>query len=145
MLFGAPYLSTSKKRIDAMLSLARLKETDVVYELGCGDGRIIRKISARGVKSAVGFEFSFPTFLFAYLKNFFAAARSKIKFRNFWKQDYSDADLLICFLLERTMMDFEKKIWPSLKKGTRVISNEFAMVNVEPSLKEGFVYLYVKK
>ena len=71
--------------------------------------------------------------------------REVIKFGNFWKKDFSNADVLICFFLESSMREFEKKIWPTLKVGARVISNEFKMKDVEPDGKEGNVYLYIKK
>ena len=51
---------------------------------------------------------------------------------------------MICILLERTMKDFEKKIWATLKKVTRVISNEFRMHGIESEAVDSRVYLYVK-
>ncbi|MBD3338191.1 MAG: SAM-dependent methyltransferase [Candidatus Lokiarchaeota archaeon] len=145
MLYGAPFIPTSKKRIKAILDLGNFSERDIVYDLGCGDGRIIRAIAKMKVKKAVGYEFSIPTYLYARLKTALYGRGEKIIFGNFWNKDLADADVLICFFLDRTMRDFERKIWPNLRTGTRVISNEFKMKDVEPKNKQDSVYLYVKK
>lgn len=145
MLYGAPFIPTGKKRIKAILKLGNFSERDVVYDLGCGDGRIIRAIAKKKVKKAVGYEFSIPTYLYAKLKTALFGGGEKIKFGNFWNKDFSDADVLICFFLDRTMRDFERKIWPKLKTGSRVVSNEFKMKSVKPEKKQDSVYLYVKK
>lgn len=142
---GAPYLPTGDKRLKAMLRLANLKADDRVVDLGCGDGKVIAAVSDHGVKEAVGYEFSIPTFFVAKFRKFFRKGDEKIVFGNFWKKKMDNFDVVICFLLEKTMLDFEKKIWPKLKKGTRVVSNEFKMRGVSPDKEEGRVYLYVKK
>ena len=128
-----------------MFSLLKFFPNDVVVELGCGDARIIRKVASLGVKCAIGYEFSVPTYLWACFQRFLKQGKEVIVFADFWKQDFSEVDVVICFLLENTMLDFEKKIWPKLKVGAKVVSNEFKMSGVSPNKKEGRVYLYVKK
>jgi len=145
MLFGAPFIISSKKRISSIFNLVKFDKNDVVVELGCGDARIIRKVASLGVKNAIGYEFSVPTYFWACFQKFLNKSKEKIIFADFWKQNFEDVDVLICFLLENTMLDFEKKIWPKLKKGAKVVSNEFKMKSVTPDREEGRVYLYVKK
>lgn len=142
MIFGAPMLRTSDKRLAAILKLADFKSTDRIVDLGCGDGKLIRAIANRGVMDVVGYEFSVPTYLLAKI---LTRSKAKVVFANFWKQDLKDFNVIICFLLPRTMLDFEKKIWPHLSRGTKVISNEFLMSKVTPARRDGRVYLYVKK
>lgn len=142
MIFGAPMLRTSDKRLADILKLGRFDAKDRIVDLGCGDGKIIRAIANRGVRDVTGYEFSVPTY---FLARFLAHGKAKVIFGNFWKQDLRSFDIIICFLLERTMLDFERKIWPHLSRGTRVISNEFLMSGVKPAENEGRVYLYVKK
>lgn len=144
MFFGAPFVTTGKRRREAIMKLADFGEEDVVYDLGCGDGRLIREVAEKGVKEAVGYEFSVPTYVLARLKSFLVGGREKIRFGNFWGKDFSDADVVMCFLLDRTMGDFEKKIWPTLKRGARVVSNEFRMRKIEPDSGKDRVWLYVK-
>ncbi len=97
--------------------------------------------------SSILYFLSNPIFsaLIAKFKRYWANSKEEILFRNFWREDLSDASVVICFLLERTMKDFEKKIWPKLKKGARVISNDFRLEKVEPDESDGMVYLYIKK
>lgn len=145
MLYGAPFIPTDSKRRKIIMKMGDFQSSDSVYELGCGDGRIIQEVADRGVKSAIGYEFSLPTYFLARMNKFLLRRKGSIRFRNFWKQDYSRADVLICFLLEYTMLDFEKRIWPGLKDGTKVISNRFKMKSVRPDSVEEGVYLYIKK
>jgi len=143
-LRGAPFVPTSKQRLREMLKLGSLKKSDVVYDLGCGNGKVIRAVAEKGVKRAIGYEFSIPTYFLAKIKSVFWGRGEVIKYRNFWREDYSDATVITCFLLSNTMLDFERIIWPQLKKGTRVVSNQFKMAKVRPSKESGGVFLYVK-
>lgn len=144
-IWGAPYLPTTRNRLKAIIKLANLKKSDRVADLGCGDGRIVHEIAKNEVKEVVGYEFSVPMYVVARLRGFFSGGKEKIIFGDFWRADLSKYDVLICFLLENTMLDFENNIWPKLKKGTRVVSNEFKLRSVSPDKQEGRVYLYVKK
>lgn len=145
MVKGAPYLRTSAKRIKIMMRLGEFTDRDVVVDLGCGDGRVIREVARKGVKEAIGLEFSIPTFLLAEVMRVWGRGGEKILFRNFWKYDFSEVGVLICFLLAGSMGEFEKNIWPKLKKGTRVLVNEFSMKGIKSDKEEGRVFLYVKK
>lgn len=145
MYFGAPFIPTNDKKLKTILKFGNFSKNGVVFDLGCGDGKIIREIAKCGVKEAIGYEFSIPTYFLAKLKTFFAKGKEKIIFGNFWKKDFSNADVLVCYLLIKSMKDFEKIIWPKLKKGTRVISNEFKMENVSHDEVCDRVYLYIKK
>lgn len=144
MYFGAPLVPSKKSSIKNMLDLGDFKRGDIVVDLGCGDGRVISAVAALGVKRAYGYELSLPTFLLAKLKSIFSGKGEKILMRNFWKQDYGEFDVLICFLLDNRMEDFRRIIWPRLGKGTRVLSNYFKIPGLEPRKREGTVYLYVK-
>ncbi len=145
MIKGAPYLPSKKVKIDVMLNFAELKGDEVVYDLGCGDGRVVRAFKKAGVARAIGVEFSVFTYAFAVLTKVFSVTKEEYKFGNFWKMDFSDADVLICFLLDTSMERFKKEIWPSLKVGTKVLVNEFPMEGIKADREEKRVYLYLKK
>lgn len=145
MLKGAPFIITDKKKKEIILKLGNFGASDFVCDLGCGDGSLIGLIADRGVKNAVGYEFSIPTYLLAKLRGVLSGSKAKVKFGNFWKQDFSQVDVIVCFLLNHSMRSFEKNIWPKLHRGTRVISNSFKMDFVEPEIYESGIYLYRKK
>jgi ribosomal protein L11 methylase PrmA len=144
-LWGAPYVPTTKNRLKVMLKFAQTKEEDKVVDLGCGDGRVIAAFADEGAKKAIGYEFSVLMFLVAKLRQIFRNGSERIFFKNFWYEKIEDFDVIICFLLDNAMKDFEKKIWPKLKKGTKVISNDFKMGSVSPDKEESRIYLYIKK
>ena len=145
MYYGAPCVPSLKKAVRAIFLLGNFGKKDSVVELGCGSGQIIRKIALSGVKKAVGYELSIPTYMFAKVSNLLCRSRAEIRFGNFWNKDFCDFNVIVCFLMKDTMRKFEKGVWPDLKKGTRVLANVFGMPNVKYSKKMDGVYLYVKK
>lgn len=142
MLRGAPFVPTMRATQERMFGLANIKNGETVYDLGCGDGRLVFAAAKKGAR-AIGYEFSVPTFVLAKLLSFFHA-RSSIRFANMWKQDYKNADVLFCYLLTDTMQTFKKVVWPQLKPGTRVVSHAFKMKGIEPSKTDHDVVLYIK-
>ncbi len=140
---GAPSLPTRKKVLEEMMRLACIKPNEQVFDLGCGDGRIVFAAAKAGAQ-AVGYELSLPTFFLAKIRSFFYA-NTTILYRNFWIQEYANADILFCYLLPGSMQTFEKKIWPNLKVGCRVVSHAFRMNGVEATEESHGVIVYVKK
>ena len=145
MVKGAPFVPSMNSAINGMLKLGKFKKTDRVVDIGCGDGKVIRRIAKEKVKEAVGYELSIPTFLLARFRTFLAKGDEKIRFANFWHQDLAQYDVIVCFLLIEAMTNFEKDVWPKLRKGTRVISNAFKLRSVPVEAESDGVYLYVKK
>lgn len=145
-LYGAftsgPFVSTVKKRRDMMLKLATIKRGETVYDLGCGDGRLVFGAGALGA-NAIGYEMSIPLVLWGWVQKLFGK-KGIIRYGNLWNQDVRDANVIFCYLLPRSMKKFEKKIWPTLKKGTRVVSNGFQLPDVTPKKNEDAIFLYVK-
>lgn len=143
MATGAPFVPTRKDLLKRMIAAAHIQPGDKVYDLGCGDGRIVFAAAALGA-NAVGYELSVPTWLLAKIRSLFHPG-SSIQLKNFWKQDYRDADVIFCYLLQDTMQIFKEAIWPRLKPGTRVISHAFTMDGITAVSNEKYVIVYVKK
>lgn len=145
LVTGAPFIASGKRRIEGILFLARVKRGEKVVELGCGDARIIRRLWFMGIEDVTGYEFSVPTYLWARFLRWKSSSGERILFGDFWQADYSKVDVLICFLMDGAMKRFEREVWGSLKKGARVISNEFELPGLKPDESRGRVHLYVKK
>lgn len=137
---SGPFVPSARKRHKIMLKLANLSSKDVVYDMGCGDGRLVFSAS-KVAKQAIGYDLSIPLVLYGKLLSLFYP-RSSIRFGNIWKQDYNDATVIFCYLLPNAMVHFHKDVWPTLKKGTRVISHAFAIHELKPLMEEDKVYLY---
>ncbi len=136
-----PYVPSGLKRRESMLRLAKLKSTDVVYELGCGDGGMIFT-AAKTVRKAVGFEISIPLVCFAILRKWLTRSPAHIRWANIWKQDYRDADVLFCYLMPNSMKRIYEQVWPTLKPGTRIVTHAFRLSELQPIAKEEGVYVY---
>jgi len=125
-----------------MLKLAELSNDDIAYDMGCGDGRLVFSAS-KLAKKTTGYDLSIPLVLYGKLISLFYPG-ANIRFGNIWKQDYKDANVIFVYLLPKAMKQFHKEVWPTLKPGTRVISNLFMIHKLTPIRKEEKVYLYQK-
>lgn len=141
-LKGPPFVPSTQKTIQNAIKLSLLKPTDIVYDLGCGDGRFLIAASPY-CKQAIGYEASLLTFLLAKFRTR-RHSNITIKFSNFWKTDLSQANVIFCFLLKPLMQDVESTIWPQLKANTRLISNTFKLPSIQPTQVLQNVLLYKK-
>jgi SAM-dependent methyltransferase len=145
MLGAAPYVPTSRKIQSAMMTFAKVKPGEKVYDVGSGDGRLVFAAAEAGA-DAVGYEYSLPTYLYSIVRWIVRnpKKRGKIYFADFWKKDYRDADVVLCFLTIKTMQKFFDVIWPQLKPGCRVVSHAFKMKQVPIAESGGEAVLYIK-
>lgn len=137
-----PFVPTRRSDVRRMVELAELRPGDRVYDLGCGDGRIVREAARRGAL-ATGYELSVPTLLLAKALTS-STANATVRYGDFWKKDLRDADVIFCFLLKEPMRRFEETVWPTLKPGTRVVSYMFTMPRAVPAATDGRISVYVR-
>ncbi len=128
---GALYVSTPRKRIEAFADAVVIKPGKVLVDLGCGDGRVLRCIRRRFGAQAIGYELN----LLAYLKARLLCIGRRgisVRFRDFWKADLSDADVIFCYLFPDVLPDLSTKLGRELKPGTVVVSANFAIPGWHP-------------
>ena len=113
---AAPYVPTRKREIGRFLKLAEIKKGDIVYDLGCGDGRLLAAAAKQGAR-AIGYELSFLNYLFCKLFR----RSAEIRLRNFFRGDFHDADVIYMFLSQRAHNKMGKILAGRLKPGARVI------------------------
>jgi len=124
-----PYVPTEPEVVKAMLDMARVKAGDKLYDLGCGDGRIVitavKDYGARGV----GIDLNPERIAEAKQKAKAAGVDGKVDFReqDLMKADFSDADVVTLYLLPRVNLQLRPQLWRQLKPGTRVVSHDFDM------------------
>ena len=139
LISGAPWVPTPTNRVRKMLQLAKLKKGARVYDLGCGDGRLVHLASREHRARATGLEFA-PV-IYAMAKciqpfQWLKGSRAEIKFRNFYKVDLSDANVIVCYLLPFSMNKLRAKFERELTPGTKIISYAFKMDGWEPIHRE---------
>ena len=146
VLRGAPWIPTSVKTVLKMLSMARTGPDDLVYDLGCGDGRILIAAVRRFGARAVGIEIDPLRYLWCRLAITALGHRQHVKivFGDFFKQDLSQADVVTCYLLQSTNEKIEDKLLRELKPGARVVSYtfKFPKMNLIARDSESQIYCY---
>jgi len=143
---GAPYWPTRMKKVKKMLAEADVQPGELVYDLGCGDGRVI-VMAARHFKArAVGIEIDLFRFLWCQFLITILGLRRRVKviYGDLFAKDISDADVVFCYLLQSTNDKLESKLLDELRPDARVVSNTFlfsAMPQIAMDGEYGF-YVY---
>ncbi len=130
----APWVPAWKKDLPRIFKLADIKPGQVFYELGCGDGRLIFYASKVCQAKAIGLEISLPMFLICKFRQILKRDKNvTFKYKNLFKQNLSDADVVYFFgMPDKISKKLKKKLENELKPGTRVISYAFAISGWEP-------------
>ena len=143
--WGAPWVPSSMKTVHQMLELAEVKADELIYDLGCGDGRIVVVAALKYQARAVGIEIDPFRWLWCQILITVLGLRQQVKilFGDLFKQDLSEADIVFCYLLPDTNKRLESKLLEELKRGTRVISNSFYFPGLKEISKKGDARLYI--
>jgi tRNA G37 N-methylase Trm5 len=147
------YVPTPQPIVEKMLELAGVHEGDVVYDLGCGDGRIVVTAAKKYGVKAVGIDID-PTRVKEARENVERGDVEKlvtIKEEDIFQTNISDASVVTLYLLP----ELNVRLMPALKKlkpGTRIVSHQFSMKGAKPkqtleirdgSGREHTLYLWV--
>ena len=136
----APYVATPPDVVDRMLALASVTSRDVVYDLGCGDGRIViaaaQKFGARGVGVDVD-----PVRIAEAQRN---AARAQVehlvtfRLEDALNTDVSEATVVTLYLLSAQNVALRPTLARQLRPGARIVSHNFAMGDWDPDVVDTF-------
>jgi SAM-dependent methyltransferase len=128
-----PYVPTNQKVVDAMLKLANVTKDDKVYDLGCGDGRIVITAASEYGARGVGVDIDPNRIREANANAKTANVTDKVTFieGDLFAQNFSDATVVTLYLLPDVNLKLRPKIL-ALKPGTRVVSHAFDMGDWEP-------------
>ena len=131
--FGAPWVPTSYRTTKKMLELSKVKQEDIVYDLGCGDGRVIIEAARSFGAKAVGIEIDPIRFIWTKTKILLLGLSGKVNVLrgNFFKINISDADVVAIYLLQETNIKLIDKFIKELRPGTRIVSNTFTLPGLE--------------
>jgi len=125
----APFVPTPMEVVEKMLELAEVKKTDMVYDLGCGDGRIVvtaaEKYGARGV--GVDYNMERVNEARELAKEKKVENLVKIIYQDVMKVSFSEATVVTLYLLESSNILLQPNLEKYLKPGSRVVSHDFDM------------------
>ena len=144
-ILGAEFYPTTRRKMEKMLEFATLKKTDVVYDLGCGDGRLVIA-AARRCRKAIGIEIDPIRYFISNLKIKFLGLKSaKIVIGNLFNRNLKDADVVFLFLNQKSNNKLQEKFNRELKKGTRIVSHYWIFKGWKAVMKDEKlrIYLYV--
>lgn len=132
----APYVPTPEDVVERMLALAEVKEGDVVYDLGCGDGRIPIAAARRGARG-VGIDID-PQRIAESIANAKAAGvtdRVEFRVQDAMTVDVSPATVVTLYLLSSSNAKLRPILTRQLKPGARIVSHAFSMGSTWPADK----------
>ena len=124
-----PFVPTPQEVVDRMLALAKVGKSDTLYDLGCGDGRIVvtaaRQFGARGV----GIDLNPERIAEAEANARKAGVEQRVKFKvaDLFETDLSPASVVSLYLLPNINIKLRPRLWSQLKPGSRVVSHAFDM------------------
>ncbi len=129
-----PYEPSEPGIVSAMLKLANVKKSDLVYDLGCGDGRIViaaaKRIGARGV----GIDIDPQRIAEARTNAASAGVTRRVTFRtqDLFEADIRKATVVMLYLWPEVNLKLRPKLLRDLKPGTRVVSHSHSMGDWTP-------------
>ena len=127
------YVPTRQTVVDAMLKVASVKAGDVLYDLGCGDGRIPVTAAQLGAR-AVCIDIDPRRIAEANenVKKNNVGDRVRVLNQDLFTTDISEATVVSLYLLPSLNLKLRPTLWRTLKPGTRIVSHDFDMGDWKP-------------
>jgi len=124
-----PYVSTPPDVVARMLALGRVGRRDTVYDLGCGDGRIVIDAARRHGARGVGIDLDPQRIVEARANARRARVQDRVRFQqaDLFATDFSPASVVMLYLLFEVNLKLMPRLWRQLKVGSRVVSHDFHM------------------
>ena len=130
------FVPTPEDVVKQMLTMAKVHEGDILYDLGCGDGRTVIMAAKDFGAKATGIDIN-PVRIQESKENAERqgmANSPNVTFRNedLFEAEFSDATVVTLYLLPRLNVKLRPRLWRELKPGTRIVSHDFDMGDWEP-------------
>ncbi|TXK50542.1 class I SAM-dependent methyltransferase [Pontibacter qinzhouensis] len=133
-ILDVPYVPTRQVVVDAMLDLAKVSANDVLFDLGCGDGRIVITAAQKHGATGTGVDIDPDRIKEANENAKKANVSDKVNFveGNLFEMDFSKATVVTLYLLPDINLKLRPQLMKQLKPGTRVVSHAFEMGDWKP-------------
>lgn len=142
----APYVPTPVKVAKKMVKLANLEGSEVIYDLGAGDGRLlIQAVSMHPGVTAYGSELSPIVCYWGKLKIWLSGKNAHLSMKNLFTEDLRDADCVFLYLMPGIMEKLLEKFKAELRPGTKIVSYAFTLRGLTPLRTEEVPWIQGKK
>lgn len=151
----APWVPTKNSDLKRIKQLANLRNKEIFYDLGCGNGRVIFYLSKKNPQAKfIGIELSFTFFAFCLLKKSILNRKNCcFKLKNAYNENLGNADVVYVFAASREKLKhkLKNKLEKELKPDAKIISYVFPMEGWKPTVinkpnkKDISIYLYEKQ
>lgn len=144
-----PYVPTPLSVVNKMLLIADVDSADTVYDLGCGDGRIVVLAAKDFGATASGFDLDSQKIQESTINAQRAGVTHKVSFfnKNIFDISFSEATVVTLYLLTNINLRLRSKLFLELKPGSRVISHDFKMdtwsFDKSHTLDDHKIYLWI--
>lgn len=127
--WDVPYVPTPYEVVHKMLEMAKIGPSDILYDLGCGDGRIVVMAASQFGVKGVGIDIDPERIKECYVNAANAKVEEKVMFLNqdLFETDIREASVVTLYLLSTVNIKLRPKLLNDLKPGTRVLSHDFSM------------------
>jgi hypothetical protein len=145
VFFGAPYVPTRARDMDKLFAAARLKKSDVLVDLGSGDGRLLLAAATRGIKS-VGVELNPLLVVITWWRLRNIRQLASVRYTNFWRYRLpSDTTCVFVFLAEPFMERLRRYLESESKRlghPITLVSYGFSLPGYKPVRTADAVLVY---
>lgn len=143
-----PYIPSTRLNVDEMLRLAGVRPSDIVYDLGSGDGRVViaaaRDWGARGVGIEIDADLVAESREHAQREG--VADRARFRAGDIFAADLREATVVTMYLLTSLVHRLQPKLLAELKPGTRIVAHDYGFAGWKPDrhvqVSKNF-YLYI--
>lgn len=146
VILDVPYVPTDEKIVHAMLDLAEVTSQDVLYDLGCGDGRIVVAAALERNTHGVGIDIDPMRITEAIEYAGHTGVEYMVRFYegDLLEVDFSAATVVTLYLLDLVNVQLRPRLLDELRPGTRIISHAFDMGDWKPDQRQncGSINIY---
>ena len=136
----APFVPTPQSVVERMLELAAVTSSDTVYDIGCGDGRIVITAAKKYGAHGVGIDYDPERIRESKENAKKAGVENLVRFiqQDAMTADYSPATVVTLYLLTTSNLKLRPILTKQLKPGSRIVSHAFSMGDWEPVKTDTF-------
>ncbi len=124
-----PFVPTRFDIVDAMLDIANVNSGDLLYDLGCGDGRIVIRAAEKFGTRGIGIDLNPDRIDESIMNAADAGVTERVAFieQDLFETDFSDATVITMYLLPHVNVKLRPRLFDQLRPGTRIVSHDFDM------------------